>query len=348
MRSSLTAALYSLSASRPLPPELAGVDLTRLPPDMLLQFVRAAMSVPREQGMNRLLELPKDLPAWLGQDDLDCCVAELERSGLEGPLSYYKSADLDWERLGPFQGKPVAVPALFIGGDRDIVTIWSQEAISRAQSSFPIVATGSSRNSRGQSTKRCLTSSSLSRQTVLRGEFRNERQQYRTVAARVTFPNRVHAAAASRRPADPGRGVFRTGPTCINSLPSGTAHQRWSVSPPRNKASAAIAFVVRTTGRLRPAEEEFRSFVAKWVNAGRISRQARGAALCSTHPAAHERRQGRQESIAPGPQTLRVIMPAHKSLRSTVLKVGPPRRSRVRVRAEWCSDTPFGGACSAH
>lgn len=132
MRSWLTAALYSLSADRPLPPELAGVDLTRLPPDMLLLFVRAAMSVPRAEGTSQVLELPEQLPAWLEQNDLNYCVAELEHGGLVGPLNYYKAFDLDWERLEPLQGKPVTVPALFIGGDRDIVTIWSQEAISRA------------------------------------------------------------------------------------------------------------------------------------------------------------------------------------------------------------------------
>lgn len=132
IRSWLTAALYSLSADRPLPSELAGVDLTRLPPDMLLQFVRAAMSVPRAQGMSQVLELPEALPAWLGQDALEYCVAELEHGGLVGPLSWYKNFDLDWERLEAFQDKPVTVPALFIGGDRDIVTIWSREAISRA------------------------------------------------------------------------------------------------------------------------------------------------------------------------------------------------------------------------
>jgi pimeloyl-ACP methyl ester carboxylesterase len=31
----------------------------------------------------------------------------------------------------------VTVPALFIGGDRDIVTIWSQQAIARAKERVP-------------------------------------------------------------------------------------------------------------------------------------------------------------------------------------------------------------------
>ncbi|MDM0037403.1 alpha/beta hydrolase [Variovorax sp. J22G21] len=132
LRSWLTSAFYTLSADRPLPPELAGVDLTRLPEDMLRDFVRAVMSVPRSGTFNALLEQPEKLPAWLSEDILDVCLAELEYSGLTGPLNYYRNSDLDWEILGQHQGKPIEVPALYIGGDRDIVTIWSQQAIARA------------------------------------------------------------------------------------------------------------------------------------------------------------------------------------------------------------------------
>lgn len=128
----LTSTFYTLSADRPLPPELAGVDLTRLPDEMLHGLVRAAMAVPETGALESVLELPDALPAWLAAEDLDYCVAELEYSGLRGPLNYYRNAELDWETLGQYQGKPVSVPALFIGGDRDIVTIWSQEAIARA------------------------------------------------------------------------------------------------------------------------------------------------------------------------------------------------------------------------
>ena len=137
LRAWLTAGLYSLSADRPLAPELAGVDLTTLPKDMLREFVRGAMCVPRGGTFANLLERPERLPAWLGEEALDFYVAELEYSGLTAPLSYYRVSELDWEILGQFQGKPVTVPALFIGGDRDVVTIWSQQAIERAKEAVP-------------------------------------------------------------------------------------------------------------------------------------------------------------------------------------------------------------------
>lgn len=133
LRGWLTSALYSLSADRPLPPELAGVDLTTLPPEFLLEFVRASMCVPRGAKFGENLEMPERLPAWLEQEDLDYLVAEVEHTGLRGPLNYYANGDASWEALAEYAGKPVTVPALFIGGDRDVATIWSQEAIARAE-----------------------------------------------------------------------------------------------------------------------------------------------------------------------------------------------------------------------
>ena len=133
LRGWLAGGLYSLSAEGPLPPELSGVDLTTLPSDMVREFVRATMCVPRGETFAARLEQPEKLPAWLTEDDLDFYVAELEYSGLTAALNFYRNAELDWEILGEHQGKPVTVPALFIGGDRDVATIWSQEAIARAR-----------------------------------------------------------------------------------------------------------------------------------------------------------------------------------------------------------------------
>ncbi|WP_371583267.1 alpha/beta fold hydrolase [Streptomyces sp. NBC_01314] len=66
-----------------------------------------------------------------GPDEVDFLVAELEHTGLAGPLNYYRTLDLNREVLGEYESRPVTVPALFIGGDRDVTTIWSREAIAR-------------------------------------------------------------------------------------------------------------------------------------------------------------------------------------------------------------------------
>ena len=41
--------------------------------------------------------------------------------------------DAGWEELASFEHRPVTVPALFIGGERDAPTLWGAEAIARAK-----------------------------------------------------------------------------------------------------------------------------------------------------------------------------------------------------------------------
>jgi pimeloyl-ACP methyl ester carboxylesterase len=132
LRTFITSGFYGLSADSPLPPELEGVDLTDLPPEHLLQWIRAAMCVPKGEGFAVNLEYPETLPAWLNQETLDIFIEELERSGLKSALAWYTNADLNWEVLGQYQGTPLTVPAMFIGGDRDVGTIWSREARLRS------------------------------------------------------------------------------------------------------------------------------------------------------------------------------------------------------------------------
>jgi pimeloyl-ACP methyl ester carboxylesterase len=123
--------LYGFSASPPLPPEMAGVDLTALPDEAVLQFTRSVMCFEPGTGMrDRMPPVPDPLPSWLTEADIDFYAEEFERTGFEGGLNYYRCVDLDWELLAAYEGRPVSVPSLYIGGDRDVATIWAKEAIS--------------------------------------------------------------------------------------------------------------------------------------------------------------------------------------------------------------------------
>ncbi|HEX7820551.1 MAG TPA: alpha/beta hydrolase [Sphingobium sp.] len=137
VRTWLTSAMYALSAEPPLPPELQGVDLLKLPRDALQTFVREVMSVPRDGDIAAMLKAHGQQPSWLSAADLDFGIAELEYSGLAAPMKNYRNGEIDWETLQQYGDAPVTVPALFIGGDRDINTIWGQEAIARAHERVP-------------------------------------------------------------------------------------------------------------------------------------------------------------------------------------------------------------------
>jgi pimeloyl-ACP methyl ester carboxylesterase len=133
VRGWLRGGLFGFSASVPLPPEAAAIPFPTLPDEMLVPFLASTMVIPDGAQMkDRMAPVPDELPAWLTEQDVDFYVAEMERTGITGGLNYYRMLDVDWELLAPFTGRPVECPALFIGGDRDIVTIWAKEALARA------------------------------------------------------------------------------------------------------------------------------------------------------------------------------------------------------------------------
>jgi pimeloyl-ACP methyl ester carboxylesterase len=132
LRGWLISAFYSLSADGPLPPDFRGVDLTQLSVDQTRAFLRAAMTLPVSGSIASMLAPSDAVPAWLDEKDLDLLVAEFEYSGLSTPMNMYKNFDVNWETLSQYQDRPVTVPSLYIGGDRDINAIWGQEAIRRA------------------------------------------------------------------------------------------------------------------------------------------------------------------------------------------------------------------------
>lgn len=80
------------------------------------------------------------LPDWFTQEDLDFFVAEFERSGFIGPLSFYANIDNNWAALEAQDGKPLTPPALFIGGEYDVGTLWGKEALDAAPEHIPNLA----------------------------------------------------------------------------------------------------------------------------------------------------------------------------------------------------------------
>jgi pimeloyl-ACP methyl ester carboxylesterase len=64
---------------------------------------------------------PGVFPAWLAPEDLDYFVGEFERSGFRGPVNRYRNHDRDFDYLQRFKGRKIEQPALFLGGERDMV-----------------------------------------------------------------------------------------------------------------------------------------------------------------------------------------------------------------------------------
>lgn len=64
---------------------------------------------------------PDPFPAWLSTADEDYFVAEFEASGFRGPLNRYRNHRRDFAWQQTMRDRTITQPALFIGGDRDLV-----------------------------------------------------------------------------------------------------------------------------------------------------------------------------------------------------------------------------------
>jgi pimeloyl-ACP methyl ester carboxylesterase len=123
--------VFSFSGDAPLPTGMTAADLGRLDPVALIRG--SAACVPHGARMRDRFATPQRPSSWFTDSDLDVFVEEFERTGFAGGLCFYRAMDAGWEELAPFEHEPVAVPALFIGGERDAATLWGAEAIARAK-----------------------------------------------------------------------------------------------------------------------------------------------------------------------------------------------------------------------
>ena len=119
LRRTFRSQFYALSGDRP--PSAGG------------GFAAAGM-VPRKGA---LLAEPTSLPAWITESDIDVYVEEFTRSGLRGPLAWWRNVDRSWALLAPFVGAKVTVPALYMAGDRDFVAAVYTQSITQQSAMVP-------------------------------------------------------------------------------------------------------------------------------------------------------------------------------------------------------------------
>lgn len=94
--------------------------------------------VPRGHELRERLQYPEPgQMAWLSDDDLAYYVGEFERTGMTGGLNRYRNITRDWHELAPWRYAPIAMPSLFIGGDKDGPTRLGQKAIERFPQTLP-------------------------------------------------------------------------------------------------------------------------------------------------------------------------------------------------------------------
>ncbi|WP_035844580.1 alpha/beta fold hydrolase [Kitasatospora azatica] len=97
--------------------------------------------IPEGRTLLDLLGRPRELPGWLTEADLAVFAEDYALHGehaFTGPLNWYRNIDRNHELLAAFQGLGVTVPALYVVGDRDMVT--TLRGVDRRRAALPAIA----------------------------------------------------------------------------------------------------------------------------------------------------------------------------------------------------------------
>ncbi len=92
---------------------------------------------PKGQGAVEQLVIPDRLPSWLSEDDVAFYVSELSATGFRGGLNWYRNINTMPAVLGPFVGAAVRQPALYLGGELDLIAGNTPEALNALPGAVP-------------------------------------------------------------------------------------------------------------------------------------------------------------------------------------------------------------------
>lgn len=91
----------------------------------------------RGQTIRDVLTVPKRLPPWLTEADLEFYVAEFERTGLTGGFNYYRNIDALPCQLAPYVGRTLEQPTLYLCGEHDVIAGNNPEAHTAMKAALP-------------------------------------------------------------------------------------------------------------------------------------------------------------------------------------------------------------------
>jgi len=80
---------------------------------------------------------PKQLPAWLKQEDVDYYAKEFSRTGFRGGLNWYRTQDIFFQETGFLVGRKLLQPTLYVGGTDDLVVEFARGGVDNLEKSDP-------------------------------------------------------------------------------------------------------------------------------------------------------------------------------------------------------------------
>jgi pimeloyl-ACP methyl ester carboxylesterase len=97
--------------------------------------------VPEGSTLLDPLPEPDELPSWLTEEDVEAFARDHALHGARaytGPLNWYRNIECNQGLMSPFQGRGIDVPALYMVGDMDMVTV--MRGIPELREALPEIA----------------------------------------------------------------------------------------------------------------------------------------------------------------------------------------------------------------
>jgi pimeloyl-ACP methyl ester carboxylesterase len=114
------------------------------PPDLYMlyllpDFVIPSMRTSADGSLIEGLEQPPGGMHWFDAAEIDIYAQNFNRTGFTPALNTYRSLDRSWQLMAAWSDRKLEVPALYIGGDRDIVLNFPgmREAVDAFQTLAP-------------------------------------------------------------------------------------------------------------------------------------------------------------------------------------------------------------------
>ena len=92
---------------------------------------------PKGESMSSLMPIPKELPHWLTEEDLDQYVNTFKTTGFRGGLNWYRNIDSLPGILAPFVGATIKQPALYMFGEHDLIAGNEESLVESMRTTLP-------------------------------------------------------------------------------------------------------------------------------------------------------------------------------------------------------------------
>jgi len=92
---------------------------------------------PLGQTFSQQFVVPERLPSWLTEDDVAFYAGELSRTGFRGGLNWYRNINALPGILAPFTSAAIRQPAMYLGGELDMIAGNTPDALAALPGAVP-------------------------------------------------------------------------------------------------------------------------------------------------------------------------------------------------------------------